>query len=299
MEEQYTQHLHRLHQLQLYCRHRVDHQLSGLYQSVFKGQGIEFDEVRTYVPGDDVRSIDWNITARTGQVHIKRYHEERQLNLIFVVDNSPSFAWSSEDVNRQEVAAKLCGLLGAVALGNNDRLGLLKFSDGIDQYLPPANGYSQLMRCLDAILQNPQPVTTTSIIQSLEHLNQLKLKRSMIVIISDFFFDDFMESLAVLNRHHEVLALAIDDPREKALNHGGLIQLKDAETGQQQWLDLSSKPVRESFREQGDQRMVYRTRQFSDRGIDLICHSLSDDPVETLLSYFLTRKHRVAGETGG
>ena len=296
MDEQYGQ---RLHQLQLYCRHRVDHHLAGLYRSVFRGQGIEFDEVRAYVPGDDVRAIDWNITARTGEVYIKQFHEERQMNLIFVVDNSPSFAWSSQHDGRQEEAARFCGLLGTVALNNHDRIGLLKFSDGIDQYLPPANGQVQLMRCLSALLLEPLPVTTTSINEALERLNRLKLKRSMVVILSDFFFDGFMESLAILNRHHDVLALAIDDPREQVLSGGGLMQLRDAETGQRQWLDLSSKRVRQDFREQVHRRMEQRSREFSHWGVDLLCHTLGDDPVETLLSFFLARKHRVAGETGG
>ena len=296
MDEQYGQ---QLHQLQLYCRHRVDHHLAGLYRSVFRGQGIEFDEVRAYVPGDDVRAIDWNITARTGEVHIKQFHEERQLNLIFVVDNSPSFAWSSSHDGRQEEAARFCGLLGSVALNSNDRIGLLKFSDGIDQYFPPANGQTQLVRCLSALLDKPRPVTATTINEALAHLNRIKLKRSMVVILSDFFFDGFMENLAILNRHHDVLALAIDDPREQMLAGGELMQLKDAETGQRQWLDLSNNNVRAKFREQVKGRIERRSRAFSHWGIDLLCHSLGDDPVETLLSFFLARKHRVAGETGG
>ena len=296
MDEQYGQ---RLHQLQLFCRHRVDHHLTGLYRSVFRGQGIEFDEVRAYVPGDDVRAIDWNITARTGEVYIKQFHEERQMNLVFVVDNSPSFAWSSQQTGRQEEAARICGLLGSAALNNNDRMGLLKFSQGIDQYLPPASGQTQLMRCLSALLQKPEPVTSTSINEALEHLNRLKLKRSMVVILSDFFFDGFMENLAILNRHHDVLAIAIDDPREQSLSGGGLMPLRDAESGRRQWLDLSSKQVRPVFQEQVSRRMERRARGFSHWGIDLLCHTLGNDPVETLLSFFLARRHRVAGETGG
>ena len=296
MEDQYAL---RLHQLQLYCRHRVDHHLAGLYRSVFRGQGLEFDEVRAYVPGDDIRAIDWNITARTGEVHIKQFHEERQMNLIFVVDNSPSFAWSSQKNGRQQEAARFCGLLGAVALNSHDRIGLLKFSDGIDQYLPPATGQAQLMRCLSSVLLEPQPVTLTSINEALEHLNRLKLKRSVVVVLSDFFFDGFMENLAMLNRRHDVLALTIDDPREQSLSVAGLMQLRDTESGERQWLDLSGKQVQQTYQQRISDRMDKRSRAFSHWGIDLLCHRLGDDPVETLLSFFLARKHRVAGETGG
>ncbi|MET4821379.1 DUF58 domain-containing protein [Endozoicomonas lisbonensis] len=151
----------RLHQLQLFCKHRVDHLLTGQYRSIFKGQGLEFDEVRAYCPGDDVRTIDWNVTARSGQVHIKRFHEEREINLIFVVDNSPSFAWSSEDSGRQMATAELCGLLGTAALDSNDRIGLLRFSDGMDDFLPPARGRNQLMRCLSSVLEEPETVSST------------------------------------------------------------------------------------------------------------------------------------------
>lgn len=290
---------HQLHQLQLSCRHRVNHQMSGLYRSIFKGQGVEFDEVRAYTPGDDVRAIDWNITARTGQVHIKRFHEERQLNLVFVMDNSPSFAWSSQSQSRQQVACEFVGLLGTAALNNNDRMGLLKFSQGVDHYLPPTAGQSQLMRCLGAMMEAPEPVSETSVLSALEHLNRLKLKRSIIIILSDFFFDDFIEPLAVLNRHHDVISIAIDDPRECSFQGGGLVKLRDVENNRQQWLDLSSRQVRKKFQEQVKERFYLRTSQFDRWGLDLLCHTMGDDPVETLLSYLLARKHRIAGETGG
>ena len=291
--------IHRVHQLQLYCRHRVNHELIGPYRSVFRGQGLEFDEVRAWQPGDDIRAIDWNVTARLGDLHIKQFHEERQLNLIFVVDNSPSFAWSSQGRDRLQVAAEICGLLGSAALDSNDRIGLMKFSEGMDGYLPPAHGFSQLMRCLTDILAAPRSVSSTSIVEALEHLNRLKLKRSIIVVLSDFFFDDFIEPLAILNRHHDVISIAIDDPREKALIGGGLICLKDTEGGGRQWLDMSSQLVKDLFSEQVKERLKRRNQQFSHWGLDLLSHAMEDDPVETLLSYFLERQQRVAGETGG
>ena len=289
----------RLHQLQLSCKHRVDHLMTGQYRSIFKGQGLEFDEVRAYSPGDDVRTIDWNVTARSGEVHIKRFHEEREINLIFVVDNSPSFAWSSDNKNRQTVAAELCGLLGTAALNSNDRIGLLKFSNGMDDFLPPARGRNQLMRCLSSVLEEPQSVSTTCVVESLEHLNQLKLKRSIIVVISDFFMEDYMENLAMLGRHHEVIAIAVDDPRESSFKGGGLMHLQDVETGKTQWFDLASKPLQNLFNRRMNKRLKDRQVAFSQWGLDLLVHNVGDDPVETLLSFFHTRSDRIEGETGG
>ncbi len=298
----------RLQQLQLYCRHKSNHLLSGHYHSTFKGHGIEFDEVRPYSVGDDVRTIDWNVTARTGEVHIKRFHEERELNLIFIVDHSPSFAWSSIENNRAYVAAQFCGLLGSAALANNDRIGLLQFSDDVNDYLAPARGKSQLMRCLSKILMPPADVNKTSVNQVLKHLAELSLKRSIIVLISDFFTNEnasenctenYQENLAILARKHEVLAIALDDDKEKNLPSRGLFQLSDSENNQQQIIDCNNSATREQYKENMQERLKQRSAQFSHSGVDLLSHGLTDDPIETLLAFFHTRRQRVEGETGG
>ena len=155
------------------------------------------------------------------------------------------------------------------------------------------------MRCLSSVLEDPQTVSTTCVVESLEHLNQLKLKRSIIVVISDFFMEGYMENLAMLGRHHEVIAIAVDDPRESSLKGGGLMHLQDAETGKTQWLDLASKPLQALFKRRMDKRLKDRQIAFSQWGLDLIVHNVSDDPVETLLSFFHTRRDRIEGETGG
>ena len=188
---------------------------------------------------------------------------------------------------------------GLRPLSSNDRIGLLKFSDGMDDFLPPARGRNQLMRCLSSVLEEPKNVSTTCVTESLEHLNQLKLKRSIIVVISDFFMDGYMETLAMLGRHHEVIAIAVDDPREASLTGGGLTQLRDTETGQTRWLDLTSKPVQKLFNSRMNRRLKERQQAFSQWGLDLVIHNVDDDPVETLLSFFHTRKDRIEGETGG
>ncbi len=290
----------RLQQLQLYCRHKSNHLLSGHYHSAFKGHGIEFDEVRPYNVGDDVRSIDWNVTARTGEVHIKRFHEERELNLLFIVDHSPSFAWSSAENNRLYSAAQFCGLLGSAALANNDRIGLLQFSDEVNDYLPPTRGRSQLMRCLSKILLPPAQVKHTCINQVLKHLGELSLKRSIVVLISDFFTEEtYQENLAILARKHEVLAIALDDEKEKSLPSRGLFQLTDSENCQQQTIDCNNNHAREQYLQNMHKRLKHRQAQFSHCGVDLLTHGLSDDPIETLLAFFHTRRQRVEGETGG
>lgn len=305
MLEQFEQ---RLQQLQLYCRHKTNHLLCGQYHSAFKGRGIEFDEVRPYAVGDDVRTIDWNVTARTGEVHIKRFHEERELNLIFVVDHSPSFAWSSEKTGRDYVAAQFCGLLGSAALANNDRIGLLQFSDEVDDYLPPARGRSQLMRCLSKLLLPAKQVSYTSVNQVLMHLSELNLKRSIIVLVSDFLTDDnnksinhenYQESLAILAQKHQVLAIAVDDPKELNLPKRGLFQLIDSENQQTKTIDFKNSETRKAFTTNMQLRLQQRNEIFLHCRVDLLQHCISDDPIETLLTFFQTRRQRTEGETGG
>ncbi|WP_019026115.1 DUF58 domain-containing protein [Colwellia piezophila] len=290
----------RLQQLQLYCRHKSNHLLSGHYHSAFKGHGMEFDEVRPYVLGDDVRTIDWNVTARTGEVHIKRFHEERELNLIFVVDHSPSFIWSSDKINRCYTATQFCGLLGSAALANNDRIGLLQFSDQVNEYLRPARGKSQLIRCLSKLLLPVRQVEHTSVNQVVKHLGELSIKRSIIVLISDFLTDEnYQENLAILARKHQVLAIALDDAKEISLPSRGLFQLTDSENKQQTSIDFSNPATRNQFAKQMQQRIKQRSLQFSHSGVDLLRHTLGDDPIETLMGFFQTHRQRVEGETGG
>ncbi len=295
----------RLQQLQLYCRHKTDHLLTGHYHSAFKGQGIEFDEVRPYAVGDDVRVIDWNVTARTGEVYIKRFHEERELNVIFVIDNSPSFTWSSEQESRQYVSAQLCGLIGSAALANNDRIGILRFSDGVDEFIPPKHGRSQLMRCLSEVLQpakSTHATQTTRLSLAIEHLSQLKLKRSIIVILSDFITPSneiYHESLAILARKHELLAIAVDDPCELAFGKSGLLTVQDTESKNQLTIDMADTSIRETFSQQMQNRLKQRELAFTNIGVDLLAHTLGNDPIETLLAFFQTRRLRANGETGG
>lgn len=292
----------RLQQLQLYCRYKTDHLLTGHYHSAFKGQGIEFDEVRPYAIGDDVRVIDWNVTARTGEVYIKRFHEERELNVIFVIDNSPSFTWSSEQESRQYVSAQLCGLIGSAALANNDRLGILRFSDGVDEFLPPRHGRSQLMRCLSEVLQPAKTTQSTQLSLAIEHLSQLKLKRSIIVILSDFITpsnETAHECLAILARKHELLAIAVDDPRELALGKSGLLTVQDTESKHQLTVDMADSSIRETFSQHMKNRLKQREVDFANIGVDLLAHTLGNDPIETLLAFFQTRRLRANGETGG
>ncbi len=299
MIEQFEQ---RLQQLRLYCRHKTDHLLTGHYHSAFKGQGIEFDEVRPYAVGDDVRHIDWNVTARTGEVYIKRFHEERELNIIFVIDNSPSFTWSSEQESRQYASAQLCGLIGSAAIANNDRIGILRFSDGVDEFLPPKHGRSQLMRCLSEVLQLPKSTKTTQLSLAIEHLSHIKLKRSIIVILSDFLSSSneiYDDSLAILAKKHELLAIAIDDPRELALGKSGLITVQDSESQHKITLDTADASIRETFAQQMQNRIRQRKLDFANIGIDLLAHNLGNDPIETLLTFFQTRRLRTDGETGG
>jgi len=215
---------------------------------------------------------------------------------------------------------QFCGLLGSAALANNDRIGLLQFSDEVNDYLAPTRGRSQLMRCLSKVLMPPADVKNTSVNHVLKHLGELSLKRSIIVLISDFLtnqsnsengsanpqesssensHENYQESLAILARKHEVLAIALDDDREKNLPSRGLFQLFDSENKQQQVIDCNNSDIREQYQQNMQERLKQRSAQFAHSGVDLLSHGLTDDPIETLLAFFHTRRQRVEGETGG
>jgi uncharacterized protein (DUF58 family) len=198
------------------------------------------------------------------------------------------------------VAAQFCGLLGTAALANNDRIGLLQFSHDIDEYLPPLRGRSQLMRCLSTLLMPANDTKKTNIKLALKHLSELSLKRSILILVSDFFSDDnYQQELAILAQQHELLAVAIDDPKELALPKRGLFQLSDSENKHQKVIDFKNDNIRQTFSKQMQQRIVQRDQQFSHSGVDLLSHTLGDDPVATLLEFFETKRLRTEGETGG
>jgi len=217
--------------IQIYTSKAVNDSLAGEYESVFKGRGMEFDEVREYQIGDEIRSIDWNVTARMGEPYVKLFVEERELTVMFLVDLSASGAFGSTRQIKNEVAAEICALLAFSAIKNNDKVGLIVFTDQIEMFIPPAKGSTHVLRLIRDLLNFTPRQTQTDISVGIEYLARVTNKKSVVFLISDFLGEGFEKQMRVLGKRHDLIAVSITDPREKQMPNLGLIQLEDAETG--------------------------------------------------------------------
>ncbi|MBT7067932.1 MAG: DUF58 domain-containing protein, partial [Verrucomicrobia bacterium] len=217
----------------------VDDHLSGAYHSVFRGQGIEFDEVREYVPGDDIRAIDWNVTARMGHPFIKRFSEEREMTVMFLVDISGSQGFGSGERTKAELAAEITCLLALSAIKNQDNVGLVLFSDRIEKSIPPRKGRTAVMRLVREVLAAEETRRGTDISAALRFLSNVQKRRAVVFIISDFMDRDYDRELRVMSRRHDVICCPVTDPRELQLVNAGLIEVQDPETGELCLLDTS------------------------------------------------------------
>lgn len=225
----------------------VDERLSGEYHSVFKGQGIEFDEVREYVPGDDVRSIDWNVTARMGHPYIKRFAEERELTIMFVVDISGSQCFGSRTRTKAELSAEMTCLLALSAIKNQDKIGLILFSDRIEKCIPPKKGRTAVMRLVREVLAAEETRRGTDIAGALRFLNKVQKRKAVVFLISDFMDQGYEKELRVSARHHDIICCPVSDPSENTLPAIGTVELEDPESGNLYWLDTSSSAVRSAY----------------------------------------------------
>ncbi len=234
--------------IRVFTNRLVDEHLSGEYHSVFKGQGIEFDEVREYVPGDDVRSIDWNVTARAGHPFVKRFAEERELTVVFMVDISGSQSFGSGDRSKAETAAEITCLLALSAVKNQDKIGLILFSDRIEKSIPPRKGRLAAMRIVREVLAAGETMNGTDIAGALRFLNNVQKKRAVVFLVSDFQAGGYDRDLRVAARKHDVICCSITDPREHELPDAGLVEVQDAETGELFLLDTSSGLVRDAYK---------------------------------------------------
>lgn len=229
----------------------IDDQLSGDYHSTFKGQGVEFDEVRPYIVGDDVRTIDWNVTARTGTPYIKRFSEERELTILFMVDVSGSQSYGSVRRSKAELAAEVTALLALTAIRNQDKIGLILFSDKIVKYIPPRKGRDSVMRLVREVLAAEDDAEGgTDVAGALKFLNGVQKRRAVVFLVSDFLArGDCEKLLRSTARHHDVVCVPVSDPAEGELPDVGLVELEDPETGRLVLVDTSSRKVRNAFRE--------------------------------------------------
>lgn len=230
----------------------VDEHLSGEYHSAFKGQGIEFDEVREYTPGDDVRSIDWNVTARMGYPYVKRFSEERELTIMFLVDISGSQVFGSGEYSKAELAAAVASVFALSAIKNQDKIGLILFSDRIEMSLPPRKGRTAVMRLVREVLAAEETTRGTDIASALRFMNNVQKRKAVVFLISDFMDEGYEKELKVLAKRHDVICCPISDPREFDLVNAGLLEVENPETGELFMLDTSSKSFAKAFKQNGE-----------------------------------------------
>jgi uncharacterized protein (DUF58 family) len=282
--------------IQIYTSKAVNDILAGEYHSVFKGQGMEFDEVRAYQPGDDIRTIDWNVTARTGHPYVKRYVEEREITVFFLVDLSASGSFGSRNKLKNEIAAEFCALLAFSAIKNNDKVGLIVFTDNIELFIPPAKGTSHVLRLIRELLYfetgNKQQGTGTDIALALDYLGRVLHKRGVVFLVSDFLDHNFEKPLGVLARRHDLIGVTVSDPRDYALPDVGLLEIQDAETDASVLIDTSSKEVRDKYSQLAREKSEQLQNLFKSTGVDHVQLFTDRDYVLDLVKFFRKRMRK-------
>lgn len=286
----------KIKRIEITARHLVTDSLAGEYHSVFKGMGMEFDEMRPYSLGDDVRRIDWNVTARMNTPYIRKYHEERELTVFLAVDASGSSDFGTTGQFKRELAAELAAVLSFAATTNNDKVGLLVFTDKPELIVPPRKGKRHVLRMVRDLLVFTPEGSGTSIESALNTINRVVKRRSIIFLISDFLVEpeSFRSSLAATNRRHDIIALDLHDPMEHQIPDVGLMVLEDAETGELEWVDTSNKAWKEAFEARVLDLEQQKRRLLSSLAIDHIQISTDKDYVVELNEFFARRSRRRA-----
>ena len=284
--------LEKVRLIEIRSRNVVNDLFAGEYNSAFKGRGMEFAEVREYLRGDDVRTIDWNVTARTGSPYVKVFDEEREQTVMLLVDASASGAFGSVQQMKGEVGVEISALLAFAAIKNNDRVGLLIFTDEVEVFIPPKKGRKHVLRVIRELLYFQPQGKRTSITSALDYLDRVLHRRSVVFLISDFIDEDYERPLQLMRRRHDMVAVSIFDPRERALPDVGFINLQDAETGEQFLVDSSRREVRAYFAQQQEKEDQQRRALFRRNGIDEVSIDITKSYVDPLVRLFHERVRR-------
>ena len=293
--------LRRVRRMEVRTTRLADDTMAGRYASVFKGRGMDFDRVRNYVPGDDVRAIDWNVTARTGDPYIKLFTEERELTILLMIDVSGSSDFGSTADSKRELSAEAAGVLAASAIRNRDKVGLVLFTDAVELYIPPAKGRSHIMRLIRESLFFQPSRRGTDLVAALDFANQVITRRAIVFLVSDFHpgapFDEKLAALrrklTITNKHHDVIAVAVTDPREEELPNVGRLYVEDAETGEVVELNTSKAKVRDTYRHQSRHRRARTAAVIRSTGVDLLEFTNGTNWLPALVNFFRKRRQRI------
>ncbi len=279
--------------IQIRAKHLVNNTFAGEYESAFRGRGMEFDEIREYAPGDDIRNIDWNVTARTGKPFVKVFKDERELTVMFIVDVSASSRFGSFQKFKNEVSAEIAALLAYTALRNNDKVGLIIFSDHVEHYVPPKKGRGHVWQLIRDILTYQSVAKKTNLNVPLEFLNRVIRNRAITFLISDFqnSASEFNQIRTTAHRH-DLVAISVTDPREVEMPSIGYIELEDAETGDSILINSSSSFFSKEFKKKGQLRLKKQKENFRTHGIDLIQINVAESYIDPIVRYFKVRESR-------
>ncbi|MFQ5454623.1 MAG: DUF58 domain-containing protein [Nitrospirota bacterium] len=281
-----------IRRIQITTSRMVTDIFAGHYHSAFKGRGMEFSEVREYQPGDDIRSIDWNVTAKMGNPYIKKFVEERELTVMVIMDISLSSVFATTGQIKSKLSAEICSLLSLSALQNNDKIGLILFTDRIEKFVPPRKGMQHVLRLIrEAIYFKPEG-RGTDIRTALEYLSKIASRRTVVFIISDFYAPDFKKAISIANRRHDIVAITITDPVEFDLPNIGIVQLEEAETGMEFLIDTSDPFVRKEYNKRADRLFDERKRLFNSVGVDNIDIRTDIPYAQSLVRFFRKRERR-------
>lgn len=284
--------LQKVRKIEIRTKGMVNNLFGGEYQSAFKGRGMEFSEVRKYTYGDDIRQIDWNVTARTGDPFIKQYEEEREQTLMLCVDISPSGIFGSKNQSKMDLSIEICAVLAFSAIKNGDKVGLILFTDKIEKVIPPKKGRLHVLRLIRELLTTEPQGTGTDISEALSYVNRLLNRRAIIILASDFQDENYDRQLKITNRKHDLVNIFINDKLEDELPDLGLIPLKDAETGEEVLVDTSSKKVRQEYQKKRRIKKEKLRDHFMRMKIDTIELETNSSYIRPLMTFFRRRMHR-------
>jgi uncharacterized protein (DUF58 family) len=285
--------LRRIRRIEIRARRLVNDVFAGEYRSAFRGRGVEFLDVRRYYAGDDIRTIDWNVTARARKPHVRRYQEERELTVVFLVDASRSVQFGSGELLKGEVAAEICAVLALSAIRNNDKVGLVIFTDRVERYIPPTKGRTQVLRVIREVLAFEPQHRGTDLAAALEFAGRVLARRAVVFLVSDFRDRGYERALNTINRKHDCIAVSITDPREEQLVTVGLLELEDAESGRRLMLDTGWRAPRVGLRTGAERRSSELWRRLARLDVDLIPINAAESYVEPLVRFFTARARRL------